>query len=407
MQQNVIIVGGGLCGASAAEALREGGFTGRITLIGDELDPAYERPSLSKEYLQGHHTADDLLIKPVSWYSDRSIETRLGTRVARVLDQDRKVELVGGELLPFDHLLIATGGRPRRLPGETSERVLYLRTREDADRIKPHLAPGRHLVVIGAGFIGAEVAASARRLGVEVTVLEALDVPLGRVLGEEIGKVYAAIHQDEGVDLRTGEAVLSIRETQSGHPVVHTASGAAIECDAVLVGIGMVPNVEIAEGTGIKIDNGIVVDEFCRTTVDGIFAAGDVARQYHPLFDRHIRAEHYDNAIRQGRTAAEAMLGNGRPLDDPHWFWSDQYDYNLQYIGSSDGWDQIVVRGSFDERKFTAFYLNQGVVRAALAVNRPKDILRAKKMIRTGARVDVADLQNEDVDLKAVLRKGA
>jgi 3-phenylpropionate/trans-cinnamate dioxygenase ferredoxin reductase subunit len=311
------------------------------------------------------------------------------------------VLLQGGERVPYDALLLATGGRPRTPLGPPRDRILYLRTIEDAERIRSHLESGSHLVTVGAGFIGAEVAASARMLGLEVTVLERHEAPLARAIGPEIGRMYAEIHREHGVDLRTGEGVEGVEETADG-VVIRTTTGAVIEGDVVVVGVGIQPNVELAEAAGVEVDNGIVVDEYCRTSVEGIFAAGDVANHYHPVFGRRIRVEHYDNALKQGTAAARNMLGGDEVFDDPHWFWSDQYKYNLQYAGFAHEWDETVVRGSLEDRDFVAFYLKDGVILAALGLNRGGDVRRAMKLIRMRASPDPNHLRAEDVDLRAL-----
>lgn len=401
MDRTFVVVGANLCGGTAVHTLRQEGFDGRVVLIGEEPDLPYERPPLSKEYLRGEQSVESLFVQPASWYDDTGVDRRLGIRAISVDAGSRTVELSDGERVAYESLLLATGGRPRKLPGEPLPRVLYLRTVRDADRIRSELEPGRHLVVVGAGFIGAEVAASARTLGLEVTCLELLDVPLERALGKEMGRLYADIHREHGIDLRTGEGVESIEQTNGG-VLVRTTRGAAIEGDAVVVGVGIEPNFELGESAGAKIDNGIVVDEFCRTSVDGVFAAGDVANHRHPVFGRHVRVEHFDNAIKQGAAAARNMMGQAEPYDDPHWFWSDQYDHNLQYAGHADSWDELVVRGSTEDRNFVAFYLEQGVVLAALGLNRGKDVRRAMKLIRTRARPDPVRLRDEDADLRTL-----
>lgn len=401
MDRTFVVVGANLCGGTAVHTLRQEGFDGRVVLIGEEPDLPYERPPLSKEYLRGEQSVESLFVQPASWYDDTGVDRRLGIRAISVDAGSRTVELSDGERVAYESLLLATGGRPRKLPGEPLPRVLYLRTVRDADRIRSELEPGRHLVVVGAGFIGAEVAASARTLGLEVTCLELLDVPLERALGKEMGRLYADIHREHGIDLRTGEGVESIEQTNGG-VLVRTTRGAAIEGDAVVVGVGIEPNFELGESAGAKIDNGIVVDEFCRTSVDGVFAAGDVANHRHPVFGRHVRVEHFDNAIKQGAAAARNMMGQAEPYDDPHWFWSDQYDHNLQYAGHADSWDELVVRGSTEDRNFVAFYMEQGVVLAALGLNRGKDVRRAMKLIRTRARPDPVRLRDEDADLRTL-----
>jgi 3-phenylpropionate/trans-cinnamate dioxygenase ferredoxin reductase subunit len=394
-----VIVGANLTGATAAATLREEGFEGRIVLIGEEPLPPYERPPLSKEYLRGEQPFEDGLVRPGDWYEKNAVEARFGARAEGVDPAERTVVLEGGERIPFDALLLATGGTPRRLPGPPAERVLYLRTAQDADRIRAHLLPGRHLVVVGAGFIGSEVAASARMLGVEVTVLVRSDVPLARALGPEMGRIYAEIHREHGVDLRTGEGVEAVKEAD-GTVAVRTTGGATIEGDAVVVGVGIRPNTELGALAGITIDNGIVVDEFCRTSAEGIYAAGDVANHYHPVFGRHIRVEHYDNALKQGAAAARNMLGMRQVFDDPHWFWSDQYDQNLQYAGFATEWDTTVVRGSIEERDFVAFYLKNDVVVAALGLNRGQDVRRTMRLIQHRAKPNPADLRDQAVDLR-------
>ena len=399
MDRTIVVVGANLCGGTAVYTLRQEGFDGRIVLVGMEPELPYERPPLSKEYLRGEQSLDSLFLQPSSWYESNRVELRLGTRATAIDGKSRAVELTDGKRIEYDAVLLATGGAPRKFPGEPVERVLYLRTIEDAARIRSWLEPGRHLVVVGAGFIGAEVAASARTLGLDVTCLEILDVPLEHALGREMGRLYAEIHRDHGVELRTGEGVESIEQTDGG-VLVRTTRGAAIEGDAVVVGVGIEPNIELGESAGAKIEDGIVVDEHCRTTVDGVFAAGDVANHWHPVFGRHIRVEHFDNAIKHGAVAARNMMGKVEAYDDPHWFWSDQYDQNLQYAGHAASWDEIVVRGSPEDRNFVAFYLDHGVVLAALGLNRGKDVRRAMKLIRSSAKPEVDLLRDEDVDLR-------
>jgi 3-phenylpropionate/trans-cinnamate dioxygenase ferredoxin reductase component len=399
--RRVVIVGANLTGGTAAVTLRKEGFDGEVVLVGEEPHPPYERPALSKEYLRGEQPFEGALVRPDGWFEEQSIEARFGVRAERVDPRERVVVLQGGERVTYDALLLATGGRPRTLPGAPRDRVLYLRTIEDADRIRARLEPGSHLVIVGAGFIGAEVAASARMLGVGVTVLERHEALLVRAIGPEIGRIYAEIHRERGVDLRTGEGVRAVEETADG-VVVRTTTGARIEGDAVVVGVGIEPNVELAQVAGLEVDNGVVVDEFCRTSVEGIFAAGDVANHHHPVFGRRIRVEHYDNALKQGTAAARNMLRRDEVFDDPHWFWSDQYEYNLQYAGFAHEWDQIVVRGSLEDRDFVAFYLRDGVILAALGLNRGGDVRRAMQLIGKRVAPEPTRLKDQDVDLRAL-----
>jgi 3-phenylpropionate/trans-cinnamate dioxygenase ferredoxin reductase subunit len=405
VSRQFVVVGAGYTGMAAVEALRSGGFDGRIVMIGEEPHYPYERPPLSKTYLRGTHAREALFPRPNSWYAEHGVEALLSARVRTVDVAEQVVELNDSDRIAYNRLLLATGGRPRSLRGIAGERVLYLRTLEDADRLRAQLIPGSRLVVVGAGFIGCEVAATARALGVTVTVLEALDRPLGRVFGDEIGTLIAQIHRDEGIELRCGEAVTSVTE-RGGEVVVGTAGGAVISCDVVVVGVGIAPNVELVRGSGVDVDNGIVVDEYCRTSVEGIYAAGDVANHYHPIFNRRMRVEHYDNALRQGAAAAANMLDRMVIFDDVHWFWSDQYTYNLQYVGCADGWDQIVLRGGIRDRRFAAFYLRHRRIVAALGINRGQDVLVAKRLIHARAHVEPRLLRDEDVNLRTLVPRG-
>lgn len=400
-KRSFVIVGAGMAGAAAAQELRAQGFDGRLVMIGSESHLPYERPPLSKEYLRGEQS-EPMLARPSGWYEDNEVELRLGTRVVSLDATGPVVELDGGERIEADAVLLATGGSPRPLPDAPEEGVLYLRTLEDSDRIKKALSGGR-LVVVGAGFIGAEVAASARSKGVEVTVLEMAPVPLQRALGDDVGRIYGQIHRDQGVDLRTEEGVEGI-DAASGGVVVKTTKGDAIEAEAVVVGIGIGPNAELAEAAGLAVSNGIDVDSACRTSAPAVFACGDVANHDHSLFGR-IRVEHFDNALKMGTHVAGAMLGKEEPFDDPHWFWSDQYDVNLQYSGFAAEWDHVATRGSLEDRDGVAFYLKDGVLLAALGLNRGKDVRRAMKLIAARARPDPAALSDEVVDLRTLVPK--
>ena len=396
-----VIVGAGLAGAAAAAELRGRGFDGRLVMIGAERHPPYERPPLSKEYLRGEQN-EPVFARPAEWYEENSVELRLGTRVSSLDPSGPSVEIEGGDRIDADAVLLATGGSPRRLPDAPEQGVLYLRAIEDSDRIRKALTGGR-LVVVGAGFIGAEVAASARAKGVDVTVLEMAPVPLQRALGDEVGLIYGQIHRDHGVDLRTEEGVERI-EAADGGVVVRTSKGDAIEAEAVVVGVGIVPNADLAEAAGLAVSNGVDVDASCRTSAPGVFACGDVANHDHPLFGR-IRTEHFDNALKMGAHVAGAMLGREEPFADPHWFWSDQYDVNLQYAGFAMSWDKVVIRGSLEERDGAAFYLNEGMLLAALGLNRGKDVRRAMKLIAARAAPDEDALADETVDLRTLIPK--
>lgn len=403
MRRTFVIVGAGLAGAAAAAALRDEGFDGRVHMVGEEPDPPYERPPLSKAYLRGEMPFEKMLVRPERFYHDRDIELLLGSRAVRLDVGARRVECAGGTWLAYDAVLLATGGRNRHLdvPGADLEGVYHLRTRADADRIRAEMVGGRRAVVIGMGFIGSETAASLRQAGVEVVAVEPAPAPLARVLGEEIGRALARLHADHGVRARYGDAVARFEGASRVERVV-TASGVAIECDFAVVGVGIEPAAEIAAATPVAVDDGIVVDALCRTSVDGVYAAGDVARHFHPVAGRHVRVEHWQNALKQGAAAARSMLGRGRPYDEVHWFWSDQHDVNLQYAGFQTAWDELVVRGSLERRDCLVCYLAGGRLDAAVAINRPKDLRLVMPLIRRRAVVDPARLRDPDVDLRRV-----
>jgi 3-phenylpropionate/trans-cinnamate dioxygenase ferredoxin reductase component len=396
-----VIVGANLTGGAAVTTLRDDGFDGRLVLIGTEPHPPYERPPLSKEYLRGEASAEHGLLHPLAWYDEADVELRLGTTAAGLDPESRTVQLDDGDRVRYDQLLLATGGVNRRLgiPGHDLDGVIELRTIEDADRLRAAARVGARAVVIGAGFIGCEVAASLRQLGVEVDVVEPLKAPLLRPLGAELGRVVEAIHRDHGVGFHFGEAPERIEGSGAVERVVTTA-GRRIECDFVLVGVGIRPNTKLAERAGLEIEDGVVVDELCRASAPNVFAAGDVAAHWHPLFGRRLRVEHWDNALKQGAAAARNMLGRNEPFDDPHWFWSDQYEHNLQYLGFAPEWNELVIRGSLEDRSFTAFYMVDEVVKAVVSMDRPKDVRRSVGLVRAQLPVALSALRDEDVDLK-------
>lgn len=402
MTQRFVLIGGGQTSASAARTMRRHGFDGEIVIIGEEPHRPYQRPPLSKEYLQGAADLDEVWVNKAEWYDENRIDLRLGTGALSIDPSTQAVTLSDGSQLTGDAVLIATGGRPRRLPDAEGERILYLRKLEDSDRLRSFLGSGKKLLVVGAGFIGSEVAASARSVGTEVTMIEALQTPLERVLGKDLGQVCASIHIDHGVDLRCGVGVDSIEETATG-VVVRTNDGQVLEGDAVVIGIGMQPNDELARASEITVGNGVRVDEFCRTSMEGVFAAGDVANHYHPLFDRRMRVEHFDNATRHGAAAALNMLGQRTAFASPHWFWSDQYEYNLQYVGHAEKWDSVATRGSIPDRDFVVFFLLEGRIEAAFGIDRGGDILAIKSLIADKKVIDPAVLADDDVDLGELL----
>ena len=401
MRETFVIVGAGLTGGSAVVCLREEGFQGDLVLIGAEPEVPYERPPLSKEYLRGEATFEDTLVRPPNFYADKGIETRFGIRATKVDLEGKVVELEGGNRVPYDKILIATGGRNRRppIPGLDLEGVYDLRTVSDADRIRSQVAPGRKVVIAGMGFIGSEVDASLRMLGMEVSIIARSRLPLGRVLGEKIARVMESIHRDQGVEMVFEDAVEAF-EGSGCVERVKTQGGRVIACDFVVVGLGIEPSTEVVAGSAIRIENGIVVDEYCRTSGEGVYAAGDVANHYHPVFDRRIRAEHWQHAIKHGQAAARSMLGNQKPYDEVYWFWSDQYNYNLQYAGFATDWDELIVRGSLEKRKFVAFYLKGGRILATVGMNRGKDVRQSMGLIKAGIQVDLARLRDEAIQMR-------
>ena len=399
MKRQFVLIGGGQTSASAARTLRRRGFDGSIVIVGDEPHHPYQRPPLSKEYLQGRTAMGEIWAVAPEWYSQNDIQLELGARAHHVDRTSLDVVLEDQRKLRADAVLIATGGTPRRFPGAQGESILYLRTLEDAQRVREYARPGRHIVIVGGGFIGSEIAATARTLGADVTMLEGMQAPLERVLGPALGRVCGEIHREHGVAVRCGVAVDSITQTAGGRVLVKTRDGASIDGDVAIVGIGILPNVDVAKATEITVGNGIRVDEFCRTTALNIYAAGDVANHYHPLFDRRMRVEHFDNATRQGAAAALNMLR----YDDPHWFWSDQYDHSLQYAGHAEQWDEVVVRGSLEARDFVAFFLLDGKLAGAFGLNRGGEIMLAKELLARRITVDANELRDEDFDLSSLV----
>ncbi|OJY51424.1 FAD-dependent oxidoreductase [Pseudonocardia sp. 73-21] len=402
-QQDFVIIGAGLAGARTTEALREENFGGRITLIGEETSRPYERPPLSKDYLQGKVERDTIFVHEPDWYAGHDVDLRLGTAV-HAIDRDRhEIVLGGGERLRYDKLLIATGASPRRLPlpGADAEQVHYLRHVEDCDRLREVLRTVSRIAIIGAGWIGLEVAAAARAADVAVTVVEVASLPLLRVLGPQIAPVFADLHRAHDVDLRLGVGVAEITSAGGSVTGLRLADGTAVEADAVLVGVGATPNTHLAADAGLEVTDGIVVDASLRTSDPDIFAAGDVARAYHPLLDRHIRVEHWANARNQPATAAAAMLGQDVRFEALPYFYSDQYDLGMEYTGYTepDGYDRVVVRGDLETREFIAFWLRDGRVLAGMNVNVWDVTDTVQALIRARTPVDTTRLADPTVPL--------
>jgi 3-phenylpropionate/trans-cinnamate dioxygenase ferredoxin reductase subunit len=398
-----VIVGAGLAGAKTAEALREHGFAGRIVLLGSEPELPYERPPLSKSYLRGESPREKAYVLPDGFYAENDIDLRTSTTAERIDAAAKEAVLTSGDRIGYDRLLIATGAEPRRLsiPGSELEGVHYLRDFADSDAIAARLERGGHVVVIGAGWIGSEVAASARQKGLEVTIVERGDVPLEAVLGREAGELYAQVHREQGVELLTGASLQAFEG--AGHVErVRLDDGRTVDADFVVVGIGVVPRTGLAERAGIAVEDGIAVDEHLETSASGVFAAGDVANAFHPFYRRHIRVEHWANALNQPDVAAQAMLGMDASYERLPYFFSDQYDVGMEYTGYATSWDEVVFRGDTEAREFIAFWLEDGRVVAGMNVNVWDVTAPIKELIGSRRVVDVDRLRDPDTPLDAV-----
>jgi len=369
----IVILGGGLAGGNAAATLRDEGFRGRVVIISHEPGVPFGRPPLSKTYLRSEEDLQGWYVRPAGWYQEHDVELRTGARAVAIDSAARAVVLDPDTELRYHQLLIATGGRNRRLrvPGAELPGIHYLRTVAECDAIKAQAAANRRAVVVGMGFIGCEVAASLTQLGVQVTVIFPGKVPLAKALGDEVGALIAAIHRAKGVELLAGEQVAGFDGATRVEAVV-TGSGKRVGCDFAVVGVGIAPEVTALAGSSIAQENGVLTDERCRTSAPGVYAAGDVANHQHPLFGR-IRVEHFNNAEKQGAAVARIMLGSADPYAYVHTFWSDQYEHKIEYVGHAATWDDLVVRGSLDEGKLVGFYLLDGVVRAAVGLDRGGD----------------------------------
>jgi len=401
-----VIVGASLAGASAAQTLREVGFTGRITLIGEEAHRPYERPPLSKGFLLGETEREKVFVHPHGWYADHDVDLRLGTAVTRVYRDAHTVTLADRSQVGYDALLLTTGSTPRmlRLPGADLDGVRYLRRLEDSEAIKTAFVAGPRVVIIGGGWIGLETAAAARAAGLDVTVLEQAELPLLRVLGYDVAQVFADLHRDHKVDLRCGVEVAAITGTDGRVNGVTLRDGTRLAADLVLVGVGITPNAFLAEDSGLEIENGILVNEHLQTSDSAVFAAGDVANAWHPSLGRQLRVEHWANARRQGAVAARSMLGQDAVYDRLPYFFSDQYDLGMEYTGYVDpgGFDQIVFRGDVAGREFLAFWLADRRVLAGMNVNVWDVTADIEALIGSGRQVDVNRLADPATPLTSL-----
>jgi 3-phenylpropionate/trans-cinnamate dioxygenase ferredoxin reductase component len=426
----IVVIGGGVASAAAVAGLRAEGFDGAITLVSAEDTVPYERPPLSKEFLMGR--SGSVPVKDPAWYEQHSVELVLGRRATRLDLAARTVAVAGGpgqlntvaggpgqlntvaggpgqlntvsggSVIGYDQLLLATGVRPRVLPGLDGDGVCYLRTVRDATELRDRITAGGHVAVLGGGFIGCEVASAAIQLGKRATILEALPTLLYRALGPDLGQVVAGIHRDAGVDVRTGQAVTGLVPRSGGGVTIATGDG-PVDADVLVVGVGTVPNTELAAQAGLPVEGGVLVDEHFATAAPGVWAVGDVAAQYLPGYRRRVRVEHHDTALRHGRAVARNMLGRPEPFSDVHWFWSDQFEHTISSAGlrpEADPGGPLIIRGSLEQRSFSAFSLDGGRLRAVISLNRPKDVLDVRKLIARDHSATPDQLRDESLPLR-------
>jgi 3-phenylpropionate/trans-cinnamate dioxygenase ferredoxin reductase subunit len=401
----IVIIGAGQAGAQAVMSLRTEGYEGPIRMIGDEPEPPYQRPPLSKKFLAGEIGFDRVELKPAEFYTNANCELILGCHVAAIERAKKLVLTSDGRELAYDKLIISTGSRVREInvPGFDLEGVHYLRTVGDVKELQSYFREGAKLVVVGGGYIGLEVAAVAKKHGLDVTVLETAERVMARVVDPIVSHFYERVHKEEGVKIRLGVTVAGFEGEGGRVSRVVSGEGETFPCDFVVVGIGIIPNVELAETAGIKVENGIVVDEQARTSVPDIYAAGDCTNHPNGVYGRRLRLESVHNAIEQAKTAAASIAGKEKPYDQVPWFWSDQYDLKLQIAGLSAGYTQAVVRGDpKGSRSFAVFYLKDGVLIAVDAVNRAPEFMMSKTLIAKHAKLDPARLADESISMKEV-----
>lgn len=397
----IVIIGAGHAAGQAAASLRQAKFEGPITIIGDEAHVPYQRPPLSKQYLAGTQLADKVYLRAEKFYADKDIQLMLDTRATQIDPSTKTINLDNGETIAYEKLLISTGSRPRKLSIEGSDLsgIHYLRTMDDVDGIRADVKPGANLVIVGGGYIGLEVAAVGIELGMNVHVLEMEERILQRVTTPEMSAYYHKLHTDRGVHIHTQTGVIGFSGNGSVEKVL--CGDESFDADIVIVGIGIIPNIEIAEEAGIHCDNGIVVDDHCRTSDPDIYAAGDCTNHPNPLMNKRLRLESVPNAMDQARVSTANMLGDDKVYAAIPWFWSDQYDLKLQMVGFSADGDSQVLRGDMDTHQFAIFYLKDGKVVAADAVNSPKEFMLCKQLV--GKPADPAKLADPETDLKSLL----
>src|SRR5688572_4820977 len=400
MSDHVVVDGGGQAAGQAVQSLRQQNFAGAITLLADEPYPPYQRPPLSKKYLAGELTRERLLLRPAAFYAEKGVKLELNTRAEEIDPKLRRVRLGDGRTLDYDRLMLATGSRVRTLtvPGAELPGVRYLRTIADVDAITASLAPGARVLLIGAGYIGLEVAAVLRHRGFDVTVLEAADRVMSRTVSAEVSAFYEARHREAGVAIHCGAAVKALHGPARVN-AVETADGRTFPCDVLVVGIGVEPNVELAARAGLPCSNGIVVDALAQTADPHIVAAGDCTNHQPPMLEHRVRLESVPNAIHQAKVAAATLLGTPAPYSEVPWFWSDQYYLKLQISGLSTGYDEVVLRGDPAARSFAAFYLRAGQLLAVDAINSPREFIAGKKLVASRARIAPDVLRDAKIDL--------
>ncbi|MEQ9587346.1 MAG: FAD-dependent oxidoreductase [Parvibaculaceae bacterium] len=404
--KQVVIVGGGQAAAQAIQSLRELGFPERITLVSDEALAPYYRPLLSKQALQAGFEPSDLPLHPATWYKERDIELVLSQRVDAINKYEKTIELHSGEALSYEYLILATGGKPRLFSNPRSDlsRVHYLRTVDDAARLRALLQPNRKIVIIGGGYIGLEVASAAITSGATVTIVEQQQTLLSRVASSHVSRFVRFIHEQNGVIVKTGSTVEAIENTSQSVSRLRFGDGGEVLADDVVVGIGMVANDELAIDAGLGCGNGVLVDEAGRTTDPNIFAIGDCSRRSTHPFGANLRLESVQNAIEQARRVAAAITNTPRPNAECPWFWSDQYDFKLQIAGVWTGEPETVLRGSIESGSFSVFLLNDGYLSAAESINRPGDFAAAKRLIMSGKRIDTSMLTDETIPIRAIVK---
>ncbi|HUJ33969.1 MAG TPA: FAD-dependent oxidoreductase [Solirubrobacteraceae bacterium] len=403
-KQTFVIAGASLAGAKAAQELRERGFDGRVVLIGTEPERPYERPPLTKDYLRGESEREKAYVHAADYYEQHEIELMTGTTVTAIDLDASTVKLDGGRELAYDRLVLTTGSEPRRIevPGAELEGIYYMRSLADCDVLRRRLDDSGRVAVVGAGWIGSEFAASARQLGLDVTVIDPLALPNERIFGAEVGGFYRDVHVQHGVEMLLGQGVEAF-EGDGAVGRVRTSGGKVVECDFAVVGIGITPRTGLAADAGLAVDNGVVANERLETSAPGIFAAGDLASAWHPFYEQHIRVEHWANALNQGPAAARAMLGEDVSFDRIPYFFSDQYDVGMEYSGYATSWDEVVFRGDRGAGEFIAFWLSDGRVVGGMNVNVWDVNQHVQELIRSRRQIDVAALTDVDTPLDSLV----